>query len=179
MSTSDWLNCVAGLPSISVVRIPEQSVAIPRTLRQHSVQCGQAHIHGWLWTIRILERCSGLQCQNRTEATGSRFGRKQHQILLRRIEQHIPRLLWAPDTDRAGVLLHRVGCARWSRAELLRSRGPERSHRRLCHIPVPVFFREYKRHRSTGWPNTRSDILWSVDLLTRWTLSGNRSVYES
>lgn len=107
------------------MRIPIQPVALPRPMRQHPVFGGPAHLRRRFRSVRVLERRFGLHRQNRTETIGPHLGRKQHEILFGRIEQHFPRLFRQSDTNRTGNVLHGIGDFRRGRTELFWPGGHE------------------------------------------------------
>lgn len=50
----------SGVPSIPVVCLSQQSMALSWPLRFYTILCGQTHIHRWPWIVWIIDRCSRL-----------------------------------------------------------------------------------------------------------------------
>ncbi|KAF1394523.1 hypothetical protein PFLUV_G00001200 [Perca fluviatilis] len=84
---------------------------------------------------------------------------QRHQVLLGRLEQHVPRVLRLPRADRARHLLHRQRGAGRQRAELLRPGGHDGGAVRESDLPVPVLVGQHQRHRRAGRPDPRARLL--------------------
>lgn len=157
------------MPPVPIMRIPLQPVALQGPMRQHPILRGSPHLRGGFRPVRILERSSRLRRQDRIETTRPRFSRKQHEILLGRLEQHLPRLLRQPDTDRTGVVLHRIRHIGRRRAQLFRPRGHEWSDSGPSDVSVSMLVGKHERNGRAGRSNSWTYILRTY---ARRTLGG-------
>ncbi len=149
----------AGVPPLSVLRLPQQSVAIPRPLRQHPVRRGQARLHRRLRAVRLQLRLDRVPGQDRAEAPGRDARRRHHQVLLRRLQQHLPCLLRVPGADRARHLLHGQRGSGRERVELFWPGGDDWGPVREGDLPVPVLIGQHQRDRCAGGQIPRTHIL--------------------
>ncbi|RVE76788.1 hypothetical protein OJAV_G00012110 [Oryzias javanicus] len=128
-------------------------------LRQHPVRRGQAHLHRGLRPVRLQLRLRRVQRQDRAEAAGRGHGAAAHQVLLGRLQQHLPRLVRLPGPDRARHLLHGQRGSGRERAQLLRPGGHDGGAVREGHLPVPVLLGQHQRHGGAGGADPRAHLL--------------------